>query len=172
MCREFFRKIFTTNVCAEAAFKFILEYFMHRKDGKCKYVLSIEQYILINFSCALWENNHLENQQERAKAKILVLANKSLVHSDSQYIHLMPIKLIFFNTYLLQTMLVKFRIGLLGKVNSSFPSHVYKEVAHREVACMEGGWWGAPFVHGCGDLPASCRIVTGYRLGLHVFPYL
>lgn len=76
-CREFFRKIFTTNVCAEAAFKFILQYFMHRKDGKCKYVLRVEHYVLIHFSCTLWENKHLENQQERAKAKILVLLYSS-----------------------------------------------------------------------------------------------
>lgn len=76
-CREFFRKIFTPDICAEAAFKFILQYFMYRKDGKCKYVLRVEKWILINFNCTLWENQHLENQQETAKAKILVLVCSS-----------------------------------------------------------------------------------------------
>lgn len=57
-------------------------------------------------------------------------------------------------------MLMKFKICLLGDVNSSFPSHFSKEVAHREVSHREGGWCGAPFVHSSGDLPAACRIMT------------
>lgn len=75
--REFFRKIFTPDVCAEAASTFICQYFMHRKDRKCKYVLRVEQWILIDFDCFLWEYEHLENQQEAAKATILVLVCSS-----------------------------------------------------------------------------------------------
>lgn len=76
-CREFFRKTFTPDTYAEATPKFILQYFMHRKDGKCKYVLRVEKWVLINFNCTLWENKHLENQQETAKVKILVLVCSS-----------------------------------------------------------------------------------------------
>lgn len=31
---------------------------------------------------------------------------------------------------------------------------------------------GAPFVHGYGELPSAYGTMTGYRLGLGVFPYL
>lgn len=43
----------------------------------------------------------------------------------------MPIKLIYLNTYLLQTMLVKFRIGILGKVIPVFP-HMLSRRLHTE----------------------------------------
>lgn len=77
-CREFFRQIFTPDLCAEAASKLILQYFMHRKVyRKREYVLRVEQWILINFNCTFWENKHLENQQVTAKVKILVLVCSS-----------------------------------------------------------------------------------------------
>lgn len=82
----------------------------------------------------------------------------------------MLLKFIYLIIFLLRTMLLKFRISLLGKVNSSFPSHFCKEVAHREVAHREGVWCGARFVYSYGHLPAACRIITEYTLGPHVLP--